>query len=102
MALYQPQIGNRGETRFGKEIANLNFSIPPLILVVFVENAFKHSAGSQAMNIDVDGSTGTGFGTGTIDFFVQEQLFQGLRLHWFRKGDWPGKCQETSGFAVSR
>lgn len=54
VALYRLQIENRGRIRFTKEIANLNFSIPPLILIVFVENAFKHSSGSQTVNLDID------------------------------------------------
>jgi len=54
VTLNQLQIDNRGKIRFTKDIDNLNFSILPLILIVFVENAFKHSAGSQAANVDVD------------------------------------------------
>ncbi|GGH02028.1 hypothetical protein GCM10007415_42680 [Parapedobacter pyrenivorans] len=54
VALNRLQIENRGEIQFTKDIANLDFSIPPLILIVFVENAFKHSTGSQAANIAVE------------------------------------------------
>lgn len=54
VALNKLQIENRGNIRFTKEIDNLNFSIPPLILIVFVENAFKHSTRSLTANIDVD------------------------------------------------
>ncbi len=54
VALNQLQTGNRGKIRFSKDIGNFNFSIPPLILIVFVENAFKHGFGSQAKNVYVD------------------------------------------------
>jgi len=54
IALNKLQIENRGRIGFTKNIDNLCFSIPPLILIVFVENAFKHSAGSQTANIDVE------------------------------------------------
>ncbi|UYQ95614.1 histidine kinase [Chitinophaga horti] len=54
VALNQLQIGERGKIRFSKEIEHLTFTIPPMVLIVFVENAFKHSAGSQAGNIDID------------------------------------------------
>ncbi len=54
VALSRLQIENRGKIRFTKDIVEADFSIPPLILIVFVENAFKHSSGSQAADIDID------------------------------------------------
>lgn len=54
VSLNQLQIGNRGRIRFTKAIVKLDFSIPPLILIVFVENAFKHSTGSQVSNVDAE------------------------------------------------
>lgn len=54
IALNKLQIENRGEINFFKAIANSNFSIPPLMLIVFVENAFKHSSGTLASNIKID------------------------------------------------
>lgn len=54
IALNQLQIENRGKFTFTREIDNLTFSIPPLILIVFVENAFKHSSRSQVSDIDVN------------------------------------------------
>jgi sensor histidine kinase YesM len=53
-ALHQIQIEKRGAINFTEEISNYNFAIPPLILVVFVENAFKHSTGSQFSDIKID------------------------------------------------
>jgi sensor histidine kinase YesM len=52
--LHQLQIENRGSIHFNKEVKNENFCIPPLILMVFVENAFKHSTSSQSGNVEID------------------------------------------------
>ena len=47
------QIEERGKVNFNKKsIGNLH-KIAPLILVVFIENAFKHSQASQADNIEM-------------------------------------------------
>lgn len=48
------QIEGRGSVSFTKEIAHSNFRIAPLILVVFVENAFKHGSSSQTEGIEID------------------------------------------------
>ncbi|WP_232424996.1 sensor histidine kinase [Algoriphagus resistens] len=53
-ALFELQLNKRGRINFREEIPNDRFFIPPLILIVFVENAFKHSTGSQAGNIEID------------------------------------------------
>lgn len=53
VALNRLQIENRGVIRLSKDIRNMNFSIPPLVLMVFLENAFKHSTATQVANIDV-------------------------------------------------
>lgn len=47
------QIENRGTVTFHESVAK-DYQIAPLILVVFVENAFKHSAASQTENIKID------------------------------------------------
>jgi two-component system LytT family sensor kinase len=52
--LYEMQIEGRGKVRF--DISGMptnHLQIAPLILMVFVENAFKHSA-KQAENIDIN------------------------------------------------
>ncbi len=54
VALNRLQLGDRGQVRFSKDIAGLGYSIPPLILIVFVENAFKHSTGSQVNAVVID------------------------------------------------
>ncbi len=53
-ALFQLQLNTRGWINFSEDIPDSRYYIPPLILVVFVENAFKHSTGSQAGNIEID------------------------------------------------
>ncbi len=50
------QIEGRGTVTFSKRIAQSNFWVAPLILIVFVENALKHGSSSQTsgINIEVD------------------------------------------------
>lgn len=50
------QFQDRGEVVFNKEVNNHNLKVAPLILSVFVENAFKHSAASKIddINISID------------------------------------------------
>lgn len=53
--LYEMQIEGRGVVRFNSTgVVDSSLSIAPMILIVFVENAFKHSASNQADNIDID------------------------------------------------
>lgn len=54
IALFQLQLNKRGRINFVDDVLSEQYSLPPLILVVFVENAFKHSTGSQASNIEID------------------------------------------------
>ncbi|MEM9650240.1 MAG: histidine kinase, partial [Bacteroidota bacterium] len=53
-ALNELQIGERGKIHFEAKTALPDFAIAPLILIVFVENAFKHSTASQSENIKID------------------------------------------------
>jgi len=50
-ALNELRIENRGVINFNSNIQSLHFKIAPLILTVFVENAFKHSCSSQSRGI---------------------------------------------------
>ncbi|WP_255518196.1 sensor histidine kinase [Fulvivirga sp. M361] len=47
------QIEERGMVEFTIHNMTLNYQIAPLILVIFIENAFKHSASSQSENIEI-------------------------------------------------
>lgn len=48
------QIQNRGEVLFAVDNINGSHKIAPLILIVFIENAFKHSSSSQSDKIVID------------------------------------------------
>ncbi len=48
------QIEDRGEVTYHEDISSSKFKIAPLILVVFIENAFKHSTKNQSENISID------------------------------------------------
>ena len=51
--LNELQIEDRGEVTFTQSGVSDNYMIAPLILIVFVENAFKHSVSSQSKNINI-------------------------------------------------
>lgn len=48
------QIENRGTVRFETHDIKSGYRIAPLILIVFIENAFKHSQAGQTENIKID------------------------------------------------
>lgn len=50
-ALNELQIEHRGDIKFTADEIPSAFTIAPLILTVFIENAFKHSMASQSENI---------------------------------------------------
>lgn len=52
--LYKMQIEDRGEVNFTAENIKPGYQIAPLILIVFVENAFKHSQSNLSENIKID------------------------------------------------
>lgn len=52
--LSQLQIEERGVVSFKTEIHQLDYQIAPLILIVFIENAFKHSQSGQSENIRIE------------------------------------------------
>jgi hypothetical protein len=52
--LYEIQIEERGTIDFFVQIDQPEYQIAPLILIVFIENAFKHSQSSQTENIVID------------------------------------------------
>lgn len=52
--LYKLQIEERGDVQFIVTDMMYNYKIAPLILVVFVENAFKHSQAGQSKDIKID------------------------------------------------
>ena len=52
--LYKLQIEDRGIVNFSLEGLLKNQKLAPLVLIVFVENAFKHSQSSQSSGIKID------------------------------------------------
>lgn len=52
--LNQLQIEERGKVIFNTQNIQSSYQIAPLILIVFIENAFKHSQSSQSENIVID------------------------------------------------
>lgn len=53
-ALNELQIEDRGSVSFTASAIPNNYKIAPLILMVFIENAFKHSTASQSEDIVID------------------------------------------------
>ena len=54
MQLSELQVENRGSVDFQLGDINSDYQIAPLILSVFVENAFKHSTASQSEDISIN------------------------------------------------
>ncbi|MEZ4883144.1 MAG: histidine kinase [Chitinophagales bacterium] len=52
--LNELQIEERGTVNFNTPNTTNNYQIAPLILIVFIENAFKHSTASQSKDIFID------------------------------------------------
>ena len=52
--LNEKQIEERGQVNFKTGEISSNYQIAPLILIVFIENAFKHSTASQTSDIQID------------------------------------------------
>jgi sensor histidine kinase YesM len=65
--LSELQIENRGKVEFNAENLGSGYQIAPLILNVFVENAFKHSTASQSEDISIKVNLNV-TGTGTLEF----------------------------------
>ncbi|MEM6967659.1 MAG: histidine kinase [Bacteroidota bacterium] len=51
--LSEMQIEERGTVNFSTQNIQSSYRIAPLILIVFIENAFKHSTASQSENISI-------------------------------------------------
>ena len=91
--LNQLQIEERGEVNFHCSEVPANFMIAPLILIVFIENAFKHSQSSQAGDIQIDVKINIS-PDGKLEFFCSnnflpisntENLAKGIGLENVRK-----------------
>ena len=54
VSLNELQIEERGQVNIQTQNLQSNYQIAPLILIVFIENAFKHSTASLTENIKID------------------------------------------------
>ena len=52
--LNEMQIEERGQVNFSSQNIRAGYQVAPLILIVFIENAFKHSTASQTDQIIID------------------------------------------------
>ena len=52
--LNEMQVEERGQINFSTHNIRMGYQIAPLILIVFIENAFKHSMASQSRDIFID------------------------------------------------
>lgn len=91
--LNELQIEERGQVNFNAQNIRAGYQIAPLILIVFIENAFKHSMASQADDIFIEvgiqlSDAGTLEFACTNSFLPQsntEALSQGIGLANVRK-----------------
>ncbi|PHN06781.1 histidine kinase [Flavilitoribacter nigricans DSM 23189 = NBRC 102662] len=91
--LNELQIEERGEVRFRTRGNTSGFQIAPLIMIVFIENAFKHSQASQSEDIFIDIEVGVSE-QGRLDFYCKNNyhptsntasLSQGIGLENVKK-----------------
>lgn len=91
--LNQLQIEERGVVNFKRHDIPGGYEIAPLILIVFIENAFKHSQASQSENIYIDIEIRVSE-AGSLDFYCKnnfqpttntQNLAQGIGLENVRK-----------------
>ncbi len=71
--LSELQIEERGVVNFKGPTIHSNYQIAPLILIVFIENAFKHSQASQSDNIFIDIDLQLS-GEGRLDFHCKNNF----------------------------
>jgi len=67
------QIEDRGTITFDAPIETYGYKIAPLILIVFIENAFKHSQSSQSENISITVEIEL-TKTGQLDFYCKNNF----------------------------
>ncbi len=84
-ALNELQIESRGIISYTEDIQNGNFKIVPLILVVFIENAFKHSSCSQSENIIITINVSVS-DIGLLEFKCSNTYINGYNNEIFTKG----------------
>jgi len=71
--LSEMQIEERGKVIFTAQNIQSGYQIAPLILVVFIENAFKHSTASQTDNISIEVDVKL-LDSGTLEFVCKNSF----------------------------
>lgn len=93
ISLSEMQVEERGQVSFSSKNIQAGYQIAPLILIVFIENAFKHSTASQTDNISIDVKLALSE-TGTLEFVCKnsyhpqsntDNLSHGIGLENVRK-----------------
>ncbi|WP_247044213.1 sensor histidine kinase [Allomuricauda sp. F6463D] len=82
--LYKLQIEDRGEVHFDVDKIEDEYKIAPLILIVFIENAFKHSQSGQSTDIKIDISVK--LKNDTLEFLCKNNYEPGFSLDSVAKG----------------
>jgi len=82
--LYKLQIEDRGKVEFDVDKIQDDYKIAPLILVVFIENAFKHSQSGQSSDIEIDISVK--LNGSTLEFQCKNNYEPGFSLDSVAKG----------------
>jgi two-component system LytT family sensor kinase len=82
--LYKLQIEDRGEVQFDVDEIEGEYRIAPLILIVFIENAFKHSQSGQSSNIEIDISVK--LSNSILEFRCKNNYVPGFSLDSVAKG----------------
>ncbi len=83
--LYELQIGDRGVVHFTTQNIQPGYRIAPLILIVFIENAFKHSQAGQADNIFIEIDIQLSE-NGLLDFFCSNTFQRNTNTEKLNKG----------------
>lgn len=83
--LYELQVEDRGEVKFTAENIQPGYQIAPLILIAFVENAFKHSQANQAENIRIEIAVRL-LEAGRFEFFCKNNYQEQNVIHDDNKG----------------
>jgi len=82
--LYKLQIEDRGEVQFDVDKIEGEYKIAPLILIVFIENAFKQSQSGQSSDIEIDMSVK--LNNSTLEFRCKNNYQSGFSLDSVAKG----------------
>ena len=99
--LYQLQIEERGEVHFRiPPHVSPDYFIAPLILIVFIENAFKHSQASQSDNIYIDIEIQVSE-SGQLDFYCKNNFLPLTNTENLSRGIGLANVKKTLSLVIS-